>query len=48
MANRTRDPVCKKDITGKTAACSMYRDRQYCFCSKECKAEFDRDPSAYT
>lgn len=47
MGNRTKDPVCRKDVTGKSTLCSTYGSKQYCFCSEQCKAEFERDPSAF-
>jgi len=27
--------------------CTDYAGRHYCFCSQECKDEFDSDPEAY-
>jgi YHS domain-containing protein len=27
--------------------CSDYRGKHYCFCSEECKEEFDTDPEMY-
>jgi YHS domain-containing protein len=27
--------------------CSDYRSKHYCFCSEECKEEFDTDPETY-
>lgn len=48
MAIKTKDPVCGQDVTGKATACSSFEDKQYCFCSEECKEKFDRDPSAFS
>lgn len=44
------DPVCGMDGTGKKFTSSYsapYFRKTYCFCSAECKAQFDQDPEEY-
>ncbi|MGB9619675.1 MAG: YHS domain-containing protein [Armatimonadota bacterium] len=42
------DPVCGMVVSQEhAAACSEYAGRHYCFCSQECKDEFDSDPEFY-
>jgi YHS domain-containing protein len=44
----TKDPVCKMDIDEKkTNFHSEYGNRQYHFCSEECKDTFDSQPERY-
>lgn len=41
-----KDPVCGMDVEeGKL--CSTHEGKKYCFCSKACKEEFDKNPSKY-
>lgn len=43
-----KDPVCGMDVDeGKAAATSAYRGHTYYFCSKGCKAAFDKDPEKF-
>ena len=43
-----KDPVCGMTVEeSEAAATSEYDGRTYYFCSKDCKEEFDGDPSAY-
>ncbi|MEN6356823.1 MAG: YHS domain-containing protein [Armatimonadota bacterium] len=43
------DPVCGMVVAEEHAAvCSDFRGKHYCFCSEECKEEFDTDPDMYT
>ena len=42
------DPVCGMVVAQEHAiVCSDYRSKHYCFCSEECKEEFDSDPEMY-
>lgn len=42
------DPVCGMVVPEEHAAeCTDYKSRHYCFCSQECKDEFDLDPEMY-
>ena len=42
------DPVCGMVIPDEHAAvCTTYKSKHYCFCSEECKEEFDMDPEMY-
>jgi YHS domain-containing protein len=43
-----KDPVCGMDVDPKTAAGkSEYKGQTYYFCSKGCKASFDKNPEKY-
>lgn len=43
--NAMRDPVCGKLVTEETAqAETQYQGKRYLFCSRGCKAAFERDP----
>jgi YHS domain-containing protein len=43
-----KDPVCGMDVDeGKAAATSQYKGHTYSFCSKGCKAAFDKDPEKF-
>lgn len=45
---QVKDPVCGMMIDDKTAAAtSDYHGTRYSFCSKECKAKFDKTPEQY-
>lgn len=35
------DPICKKTVDEKTAPKSVYKGKEYYFCSEECKKKFD-------
>ena len=40
-----RDPVCGRFVTEETAqAVAEYRGRRYLFCSRGCRAAFERNP----
>ncbi len=42
------DPVCKMEIDdNKAAAKSEYQGKTFHFCSRGCKASFDRGPEKY-
>ena len=43
-----KDPVCGMDVDPKTAAAkSEYKGQTYYFCSKGCKATFDKSPEKF-
>jgi len=43
-----KDPVCGMTVDPKTAAgTSEYKGQTYYFCSKGCKAQFDKDPEKF-
>jgi YHS domain-containing protein len=43
-----KDPVCEMPIKdGEIADTAMYEGKSYGFCSKECKAEFAKNPTQY-
>lgn len=35
------DPICKKTVDEKTSPKSVYKNKEYFFCSEECKRKFD-------
>ncbi len=35
------DPICKKTVDEKTSPKSVYKNKEYYFCSEECKKKFD-------
>lgn len=43
-----KDVVCGMMVDPKTAEKSEYRGQMYYFCSKGCKAQFDKNPEKYT
>jgi YHS domain-containing protein len=43
-----KDPVCGMEVDEeKAAARSEYKGKTYYFCSKGCRAAFDKDPEKY-
>jgi YHS domain-containing protein len=43
-----KDPVCEMNVDEKKAAgSSSYLRNTYYFCSANCKADFDKNPSKY-
>ena len=43
-----KDPVCGMLVEPKTgAAATDYKGQTYYFCSKGCKAQFDKHPDQY-
>ena len=43
-----KDPVCGMQVVQGTAAgTSEYREQTYYFCSRACKAAFDKSPEKY-
>ena len=42
------DPVCGMMVAEEHAAvCTDHKGKHYCFCSEECKEEFDAEPETY-
>jgi YHS domain-containing protein len=42
------DPICGKDVDGRTAAAeTRYAGETYCFCSEDCYQKFMLDPAKY-
>lgn len=42
------DPVCGMIVPDEhSSVCTTYKNKHYCFCSEECKEEFDTDPELY-
>lgn len=47
-AKQERDPVCGMEVDAKERTfSSKHEGKNYVFCSKSCKDEFDADPEAY-
>jgi YHS domain-containing protein len=43
------DPVCGMVVPEEHAAvCTDFKGKHFCFCSEECKEEFDMDPEMYS
>jgi YHS domain-containing protein len=43
-----KDPVCGMDVDERKApATAQYKGHTYYFCSKGCKAAFDKDPERF-
>lgn len=43
-----KDPVCNMMVDEKSAAAtSVYKGKNYYFCAKFCKKEFDKNPEKY-
>ena len=43
------DPVCGMVVPEEHAAvCTDFKGKHFCFCSEECKGEFDMDPEMYS
>ncbi len=42
-----KDPVCGMDVDPKTTEKSDYKGQTYYFCSKGCKATFDKNPEKF-
>jgi Cu2+-exporting ATPase len=41
------DPVCDMEINKNTAVTSEYKGTTYYFCSKTCKANFEKEPDKF-
>ena len=41
------DPVCGMEINKNTAVTSEYKGTTYYFCSKTCKANFEKEPNKF-
>ena len=46
-AAMVKDPVCGMDVNPAKALKTEYLGKTYYFCSKDCKAKFDKNPSQY-
>lgn len=43
------DPVCGMVVPEEHASvCADFKGKHFCFCSEECKEEFDMDPEMYS
>jgi YHS domain-containing protein len=43
-----RDPVCGAEVEEtQAAAATVYQEKDYFFCSEECKKKFDRNPELF-
>ncbi len=42
-----KDIVCEMMVEPEAAAKSEYKGKTYYFCSKGCKAQFDKNPEKY-
>ena len=43
-----KDPVCGMSVDpAKAAGSSSYQGKTYCFCSLDCKKNFDKNPEQY-
>ena len=48
MPMKMIDPVCGMEVSEhESNTCMDYQNKHYCFCSEECKEEFDTDPETY-
>lgn len=46
--NQEKDPVCGMSINLEEAKYkNKYNDKEYVFCSTNCKDKFDKDPNRY-
>lgn len=46
--NSVKDPICGMNVNLATAEHrSVYKGKQYAFCSESCKKTFDINPSKY-
>lgn len=41
-----KDPVCGMEVM-EGEFCITHEGKKYCFCSKTCKENFEKDPSKY-
>ncbi|MEM3744550.1 MAG: YHS domain-containing protein [Candidatus Micrarchaeaceae archaeon] len=42
-----KDVVCGMEVVQSTKFKSVYKNKQYLFCSIKCKEAFDRSPDTY-
>jgi YHS domain-containing protein len=47
MVDYKKDPACGMPLTAGLEDTTRYKGKLYGFCSKECKAEFLKDPGSY-
>jgi len=43
----TRDPVCGMSVASDNGYPRVYDDHEYWFCSRDCRAQFERNPDRY-
>jgi YHS domain-containing protein len=48
LVDYKKDPACGMPLTAGLEDTTRYKGRLYGFCSKECKAEFLKDPDGYS
>ena len=46
MVDNKKDPSCGMPLTAGIGDTAHYKNKVYGFCSKECKAEFEKNPEA--
>ena len=47
LAKNGTDPVCKMTVKKGTKLVSTHKEKQYGFCSKMCKDQFDKHPEKF-
>ena len=48
LVDYKKDPACGMPLTAGLEDTTRYKGKLYGFCSKECKAEFLKDPDGYS
>ena len=48
LVDYKKDPACGMPLTTELEDTTRYKGKLYGFCSKECKAEFLKDPDGYS
>jgi YHS domain-containing protein len=46
IGGKMKDPICDMEVQDAKFK-STYKDKQYSFCSANCKAAFDKSPGKY-
>ncbi len=47
-AEKAKDPVCGMEVEAAKAEKLTHEGKTYYFCSKTCKAKFEKNPAQYT
>jgi YHS domain-containing protein len=47
LSKNGTDPVCKMTVKKGTKLVSTHKEKQYGFCSKMCKDQFDKHPEKF-
>ncbi|WP_255070746.1 YHS domain-containing protein [Lacihabitans sp. LS3-19] len=47
LAKNGTDPVCKMPVKKGTKLVSTHKEKQYGFCNKMCKDQFDKQPEKF-